>query len=48
MIYDENFTEKKRQKNLLAFLQNGKLHFLNSVGYPTSKRGKKKSSASEQ
>lgn len=33
MIYDDNSSEKKRQKNILAFLQNGKYHFLNSMGY---------------
>lgn len=36
MIYDDNFSEKKRQKNILAFLQNGKYHFLNSMGYQPS------------
>ncbi|KAL7310708.1 hypothetical protein PS15m_010176 [Mucor circinelloides] len=36
MIYDDNFSEKKRQKNILAFLQNGKYHFLNSMGYQQS------------
>jgi hypothetical protein len=37
MITDDNSTEKKRQKKLKSFLSNGKLHFLNSMGYqPTS------------
>lgn len=43
MISDDNLSDKKRQKNLLSFLSNGKLHFLNSMGYQgNQKKGKKK------
>jgi hypothetical protein len=39
MLADErHLTEKKRQKNLLSFLTNGKHHFLGS----SNRKGKKK------
>lgn len=44
MISDDNYTEKKRQKNLLSFLSSGKLHFLNSMGYQPSNGGGNNSS----